>query len=67
MSYESTAGDLNKATARPEDRVVAPGRKSGESLERTVLDDFKAQMKQLEMLQSRVTFMLKEVQGLIRR
>ena len=67
MSYESTAGDLNKTTVRSDDRALAPSRSTSAPLEPTVLDEFRAQMNQLEQLQARVSFMLKEVQSLIKR
>lgn len=67
MSYESTANDLNKTAAVASPNPAAVPAKSSPVVERTVLDEFKAQMRALELAQSRVQFMIREIQGLIKK
>lgn len=66
MSYESTANDLSTNAARkPESTAPAPQKQA--PVDRTVLDEFQAQLRNLEQMQARVTFMLGELQSLIRK
>jgi hypothetical protein len=67
MSYESTANDLIKSTAAASPNPAAPAKSAPVQVERTVLDEFKAQLRALELAQSRVQFMIREIQGLIRK